>query len=108
MMNNAGTWPYIVKRGDILRDEKGTNRVVRSVTLGKNGLPIFVSFAIRRCSWTRRPTTTLSYVDLKQRGFVPTGLSVKRWTVLDQNLDACIKNPDNRVLFCWDVVGVMP
>jgi hypothetical protein len=108
MINNNGYWPYVVKKGDILRDSKGNLRVVRKVSYGLNGLPIYVSFTIKRCSWTRRPATTLIYTDLRIRGFVPTGSSVKRWTVLDQKLDKAIQDLECRNIYCWDVVGVMP
>lgn len=109
-VNNNNYWPYVVKVGDILRDAKGNERVVRRVSYGSNGLPTYVTFSINRCSWTRRPYTVLLYTDLRRRGFVPTGRSVKRWTVFDQKLDRNIVHSgqrDVRELFCCDVVGVI-
>lgn len=86
----------------------GNYRVVRSVKRFRRC--VYVSLAIQRCSWTRRPHTTYNIRDLIKAGYryVP-GVRVK----LDSELDRCLLrdiegNGDNREIFCKDVVGVLP
>lgn len=106
---NNGYWPHDCEIGDILRDARGNLRTVIYLTRGKNGLPTSVSFPILRCSWTRRPYTTLNYTDLKARGFRPTGARVKRIPVLMAcvAIQASKSTSDERSVYCWDTVGVI-
>ena len=55
--------------GTVLREgPSGPLRVVRAVKHRPNGR-CWVTLAIRRCSWTRRPTTTINATDLRCRKF---------------------------------------
>jgi len=55
--------------GTVLREgSNGPLRVVRAVKHLPGGRT-WVTLVIRRCSWTRRPTTTLNATDLRTRKF---------------------------------------
>lgn len=107
-IDNKGHWPYTVSPGDVLEGKSGALRVVRKVTNGASGFTTYVTFAIMRCSWTRRPYTVMNYIDLKAHGFRPTGIRVKLTTKMDKELTKDILDKNRRKLYCWDVVGVMP
>lgn len=82
-VGNKGYWPYTVVPGDVITNGK-SHRVVRHASQDpKTGYTTGVTLAIKRCSWTGRGITCISYVDLKQRGFKPTGVKIP----LDAQLD---------------------
>jgi len=67
-LNPRADWRETVSVGDVLIMPSGSWRVVREVNYwsvddrckSRRGLLAFVELAIRRCSWTGRPSTTLS------------------------------------------------
>lgn len=104
-INNRGLWPYTVQVGDVLVDAKGTMRIVRYATQGESGYTTTVDLAILRCSWTRRPYTVLNYVDLKHRGFRPTGVRVNLAVrEIDRMLAKDCEDFNSRSLYSWDVI----
>lgn len=104
-VHNKGLWPYKVVPGDVISNGK-TMRVVRHASQDPDsGYTTHVSMAIRKCSWTGRSTTTINYVDLKQRGFKPIGVKVS----LDAQIDILLKHDAtgmSRLLSCCDVKGL--
>lgn len=97
---------YAVKVGDVLMSDRGSLRVVRRVSRFECGALRAVAFAIKRCSWTRRPSTTYSYTDIKR--WTPTGASVELDSPLDEQLRQCLADHRLQLLHSWDVVGVLP
>ena len=91
--------------GTVLISPGGDFRVIRQVTRGKHwGLPIF-TFAIRRCSWTRRPYTSYTWGELVRIGYTEAGAAVTLNTRHDRKLSKDIANHNRRSLYCWDVCG---
>jgi hypothetical protein len=75
-----------VKVGDVLASGSGSYRVVREVSRFADGELRAVSFAIKRCSWTGRPVTCVSYTDLMHRRFQPTGVRLDLKSRLDARI----------------------
>ena len=111
-MPYRGKWPKwfdTAKVGDVLETPTGEYRVIRGITRFKSSLVrrhelIFFKFAIRRCSWTRRPTTTKTGTQV--RDWKHTGHRVKLDTKLDRQIAEEVgKNlfDDKRKIFCCDV-----
>lgn len=96
-------WMRDVKVGDVLVSGTGTPRVVRQVTRFKdNGDLASVCFAIKACSWTGRPFTTVNYTDLRYRGFRPTGVTYSLSTRADRRLARELENHDLRGMTCCE------
>lgn len=106
-------WRDTVKVGDVLQSPAGDYRVVRGITRwpprargrAKHGKGlIFFQFAIRRCSWTRRCTTTKSGADMN--GWIHTGHSVALDSPLDRQIarELEYENRHKQRLGCCDVV----
>jgi hypothetical protein len=100
-------WFAFLRVGDVLRSPSGALRVVRLVSR-REGRLTAVCFAIRRCSWTRRPLTVYNRYDLK-RGWSHVGARVR----LDSELDRKIARshtliPPEYEIRCCDVVGLVP
>lgn len=105
-------WINSIKKGDVLKSPTGTLRIVRGVTHGGSICKTFVQFTILRCSWTRRPTTTVDGQVLKR--YSPTGANIP----LTGELDAAIERDSTgragkypligseREIFCCDVRGM--
>jgi len=90
--------------GDVLR-RGNTYRIVRAVSPAHD--PKFVTFAIKRCSWTRRPYTVYLMRDLRKAGWVKVeGVRVKLDTLLDRLVKEDMQSQD-RVITCCDVIGVL-
>lgn len=97
-----------VRVGDVLKSRSGRRfRVVREIGL-KHGRLYNVTLAIRHCSWTRRCYTILTYNDLYQFGYRPTGRRMRLTKTIDREIAACInfKNRFRQRLTCCDVEGV--
>ncbi len=111
MIHNNGLWPYRVEIGDILEDANGNLRTVCGVKQdAKTGYTTNIDLPILRCSWTRRPYTTINYVDAKMRGLRPTGAKRERLTALMVSVGLQAANAvdmDPKRLRCWDTVGVL-
>jgi len=112
MIDNNGFWPYRVEVGDVVEDANGTQRTVISVTQGKGGYSIYVGLPILRKSWTNRPYTTITYVDMQARGFKPVAkasripaLMVRM--IIEANQAAVHRLDRKRHLFAQDTVGVL-
>lgn len=99
-------WMTHVKVGDVLRSCTGTLRVVREVSRYKNGDLSAVTFAIRHCSWTRRPYTTMNYTDLRMQGFTRVGANYSLKTELDARLARDIADHHRRDVTCCEVRGI--
>lgn len=92
--------------GDVLRSRGGTYRVVRKVSRVRGRLH-YITFAIKRCSWTGRCTTTVNSHDLRYADYEPvTGVRWKFATLLDEKIQADIANPNLRKTPCCAVIGV--
>lgn len=101
--------------GDLIR-LNGTLRVVRDVGRRTKKSPLrpeqvySITCAIRRCSWTRRPYTTINRCDLY---LVPLEVVRKGYgaehgpleVMLQQEIED--KHGDRRILECCDVIGVI-
>lgn len=104
-------WRDKIKEGDVLRSRGGDLRVVREATYWKkNGQEYLhcVTFAIRRCSWTTRCTTTYSRTDLKTMGYTTTKAKYTFKSRMDKAIarDLLYRNRFNQKLNCCDVEGV--
>jgi hypothetical protein len=83
--------------------------VIRKVSRGKHWRHPIFSFAIRRCSWTRRPYTLYTWGELVRMGYMEAGASVDLATRKDRKLAKDLASHECRNLFCCDVVmGQMP
>jgi hypothetical protein len=100
-------WMNDCAAGDVLREENGKPRLVRDVSRTPDGRLRAVHFAIRRCSWTKRPLTCLMASDLRNRKFRRIA-RLTRWekSVVDLKLDIEIADPYERLLFCCDAKGL--
>ena len=102
-------WFPRVRVGSVLRNKSGTDyRVVRSVSRDRYGNLRFVTLAIRKCSWTTRPTTTIGYSDLIYDGYsLVDGVRVKLERPLDRQLEADMRATkiEDCVLHCHSVRG---
>lgn len=108
-MRSQPIWMRQVRIGDVLSRDRGRNqRVVRAVSFYKNGDLACVDFAIKRCSWTKRCYTTMSYNDLRYFGYAPLGVRVRLRSKLDRRIVRDIKyeNRFRQQLTCCDVHGV--
>lgn len=82
-----------------------TPRLIRSVSK-REGRLMSVTFAIRRCSWTRRPYTVYQRSDFKALKIRPTGWPRATFGLpSDRNLLADINDHRRQRLHCCDVVG---
>lgn len=103
-------WMDKVKIGSILQTRGGQYRIVRSVSHYKRppnkGKLRCVYFAIKRCSWTHRPYTIMSYNDLYQNGYSITSMTYKFGAKIDAKLAQEIADHELRSMSCCDVKGV--
>jgi hypothetical protein len=80
-------WMLRLRVGDSLLSGGGTPRIVRKISRYATGELSCVTFAIRHCSWTTRPYTTVNYNDLLQFGYTPIKAPRYRFkTKMDQKL----------------------
>ncbi len=104
-----------VQVGSVLRNIRtGTLRVVRDVsrvrdskfkrTL-KQGDVFCITFAIKNCSWTKRPYTVYNRYDIK-RQFELTNVRVKLNSEIDALLAQEMDNSDKPFLTCCAVRGL--
>lgn len=112
MISNKGTRPYTVVPGDVVRNARGHERIVRGVSQdASTGLTTHVTFAIMRKSWTNRPYTVLNYADLANYGYVPTGVRITEMTLLDKMLNTDIIKNRKKAFSCRlkarDVAGIL-
>jgi hypothetical protein len=117
-------WIWRIKKGDVLKWPNGVLRVVRHVShYTSNKTPkCSVTFAIRHCSWTGRPTTTYSGHDLAYMGVRPTRAKVTLRKKIDRAIEADFSGriigirrdgsvwrgpllPPDCVTHCCDVIG---
>ena len=105
----AWDWLDRIAVGDILVSASGAERVVRGVTYRKSGLLHGVSFAIRKCSWTKRCHTTRSRNGLKTEKFSHSGRRVQKAELIDKLIAHDIKYylKEQQRLDCCDVKGVL-
>ena len=106
MMRTQPDWMRQVSIGDVLASGTGTLRIVRRVSHYPDGDLRSVTFAIRRCSWTRRPTTVMGYSDLRLLGYQPVGASMPLRARLDHELAKDIADHRRQSLHCCDVRGI--
>jgi hypothetical protein len=102
-------WFAHLKVGDVLQRRRGPYRVVRSISRRNDGRLWGVSFAIRHCSWTKRPYTVYTASDLKVFGFRYVGVRLVLGSEIDRKLDDAIHhNGAGRPhgLTCCSVRGV--
>lgn len=107
---NYAPWMSHLQIGDVLRAGRRSLRVVRHLSRYKSGpkkgLLRSVTLTIKHCSWTGRCTTTLTYTDLWQRGFRPTGARRRLRSKLDRLIADDAGNKHTRHLDCCDVRGI--
>lgn len=84
------SWIGRIQKGDVLRSRSGMLRVVREVShhevrySGPPHIRTSVVFAIKHCSWTRRPYTVYTGNDLVQMGYRPTSARVSLRKKIDR------------------------
>lgn len=99
-------WRDDIKVGDVLRVDKRF-RLVRRVSRAKDGFLGSVTFAIKRCSWTRRPYTVVGRVDLAYRNFQPTNVRITaEKTPLSERLLREINSDGPPSMTCCEVAGL--
>ena len=98
-------WVDAAKPGDVLLGPSGDMRVIRKVTAGKHWRHPIFSFAIRRCSWTRRPYTVYTWGELVRTGYTALGASVSLDGRADKKLARNLYHDAPRTVYCWDVCG---
>jgi len=82
-------------------------RTVRSISRYPTGELSCVTFAIRRCSWTKRCYTVMNYHDLAYQGYSwVQGVRAKMTTELDQKVNAAIRDKEIK-LSCSVARGVI-
>ena len=85
-------WIARIRKGDVLRSGSGVLRVVRNVShsevrwSGPPHIRTSVVFAIKHCSWTKRPYTVYTGNNLVQMGYQPTRARV----TLQKRIDRAI------------------
>lgn len=97
-------WIRAIRKGDVLAAGNSL-RVVRAVH--HSGSHTYVTFTIRRCSWTTRCYTVLTEHDLKSRGFRNTGRRMRLGGELDYEIEQNFNlRMRDTTLHCCDVEGV--
>ncbi len=98
-------WVDAAEPGMVLISPTGDMRVIRKVTRGRAWrYPIF-TFAIRRCSWTRRPYTGYTWGELVRMGYTALDVRLTLETRADKKLKRNLRYDAPRTLYCWDVCG---
>jgi 2-keto-4-pentenoate hydratase len=85
MLRKQAEWMLTLKTGDVISNGHA-NRVVRKITRFADGELKCVQLAIRKCSWTHRPTTTMNYTDILKQGYAPVGVTVKLTSPADRRI----------------------
>lgn len=98
-------WFATLRDGDVIASPKGTQRVVRKVSRDDAGRLKAVYFAIKRCSWTKRPYTVYVRSDLRQ-GWRYVGVRVKLVAEIDWRIRHACNSDTDRSLSCRDVRGL--
>lgn len=100
-------WRDTIQKGDILVSKRGP-RLVRRATYSKTGFLRAITLAIKHCSWTGRCYTVINRSDLNYLKFTKAPFRITATRIpLDEQIEACIIDPDNRSLDCCDVKGVL-
>lgn len=113
--NPQPEWMATLRAGEVLTNGR-SYRVVRNVSRWRctprggrvdgEGPLRCVTFAIRRCSWTKRCYTVYTASDLKTLRFRPAGARVKLNRPWDEAIAQEIENKHGpRLLSCCDVRG---
>lgn len=97
-----------IQVGDVVISRTGTARVVRKVSRFPDGELRALTFAIKRCSWTKRPYTVQNYTDLMNNGYRPVDLSITLDKREDRRLAKAIKNYHDRSLMTCCQAKDMP
>lgn len=97
-------WMRTAKVGDVLRSPSGLLRVVRKVTRHYHDPSRLacLTFAIKHCSWTKRPYTVIGATELRTLGYTKVGANYKLNSKIDAKLFLNINNPDVRTMHCCD------
>ena len=106
-------WIHAIRVGDILA-VGDTYRIVRDVHHSRSDRwppKTYVTFTIKRCSWTGRCYTVLTQSDLKTRGFRPTGHSMRLRRQIDAKIRKAIVGNElpkhgHYSMTCCDVEGI--
>lgn len=86
--------------------KRRTPRLLRRVSKDAQGHLRSVTFAIRRCSWTKRPYTVYLRCDFRLLRLRPSGWPRATFGLpSDQALLADIEDDRRQQLHCCDVVG---
>jgi hypothetical protein len=96
-----------IEDGDLIR-LNGTLRVARSVSR-REGRVKSITFAIRRCSWTRRPYTVVGRTDMYLK---PLEIVAKGFGLCHGPLDMFLQSDVEArggpsLLQCCDVIGIV-
>jgi len=106
LANQRPAWLSELRAGDVIRTPSNDFRLVRRVTVRPSGNNALV-FAIRRCSWTRRPYTVAFCSANWLWKCQPVGKLKGKLTALDFVLQRDIEDrSDPRRLHCCDVRGL--
>lgn len=103
-------WMRTLKVGHVITNG-GPYRVVRDLSRYNNGDLSYVYLSIRRCSWTHRCYTLLSYTDLRMFGYRRVRVKPRRLNQpIDRKINEAMRQPGCHrgalVLTCCDVEGL--
>lgn len=99
-------WVDTAEVGTVLLSPTGDMRVIRKVSRGKHWRHPIFTFAIRRCSWTRRPYTCYTWGELVRMGYTALGPRIALETRADKRLAKnLLHHHGTRTMYCWDVCG---
>jgi hypothetical protein len=101
-------WILNIRKGDVLQSRSGDLRVVRNVKQSHTVSKVYVTFAIRHCSWTHRAYTIYTGCDLRTMKFRPTGHYIDLRKKIDKQMEHDFQQNDrkNCILDCCAVKSV--
>jgi hypothetical protein len=83
-------WIKTLKVGDVVRAPSGVLRIVRSVSHHRPSIGgTYVTFLIRRPSWTNRCYTVMNGSNMAIVGYRPTGAKAKLNHEFDRTVEQC-------------------
>ncbi len=106
MENPQADWILSIKEGDILLERGKKPRVVRTVSrhLKYGTWHTWVTFVIKRRSWTNRCYTVLNEHDLRMRRFIPTPMQRTSMSYIDKKINYNIVQNDKITLTAQQVI----
>jgi|SRR5579872_560803 len=95
----------IPRVGQLIKSPAGLLRIARAVHIASDDpKKVWVSFAIKHCSWTRRCYTVYSLDELLRTGYTVTRKRVK-FNKFDKRVNTVI-HKSSKEMTCCDVEGI--